>query len=74
MQNWFYQWREGALDEAFWSSWSKIMINNSPTPGFCLFWEQRKYLYSEEFTNYCETELFTKKPIPGYRPLGAPKA
>ncbi len=74
MQNWFYQWREGALDEAFWRSWSKIMINNSPTPGFCLFWEQRKYLFSEEFINYCETELFTKKPFPGYRPLGAPKA
>jgi hypothetical protein len=73
MQNWFYQWREGALDEAFWTSWSKIMINNAPTPGFRLFWEQRKYLFAEDFTSYCETELFTKKPMPGYRPLGAPK-
>ena len=34
MQNWFYQWRQGALDEAFWTSWSKIMVNNAPTPGF----------------------------------------
>ena len=74
MQNWYYQWREGGLDEAFWKSWSKIMINNCRTPGFSLFWEQRKYLFSEESTNYCETELFTKEPFPDYRPLGTPKA
>ena len=74
MQNWFYQWKEGALVEVFWISWSKIMINNSPTPGFRLFWEQRKYLFADEFTNYCETEFFIKETIPDYRPLGAPKA
>jgi hypothetical protein len=73
MQNWFYQWRDGALDEVFWTSWSKIMSNNHPTPGFRLFWSQRKYLFSEDFINYCEAELFTKEPAPGYRPLGAPK-
>jgi len=73
MQNWFYQWQEGALDETFWKSWSKIMVNNSPTPGFRLFWEQRSYLFSQEFTNYCETEIFTKEPLLDYRPLGTPK-
>ena len=73
MQNWFYQWRQGALDDGFWMSWSKIMIENNPTPGFRLFWDQRKYLYTEEFTNYCQTELFTKKPSDGYRPLGTKK-
>lgn len=73
MQNWFYQWQEGALDEAFWTSWSRIMINNAPTPGFRLFWEQRKYLFSDDFTNYCEAEIFSKQPAPGYRPLGVAK-
>ena len=70
MQNWYYQWREGALDEEFWSSWSRIMVNNRATPGFRLFWEQRSYLLSQEFSSYCETELFTQEPDPGYRPLG----
>lgn len=70
MQNWFYQWQEGALDEAFWTSWSRIMINNQPCPGFKLFWEQRSYLYSDDFTKYCEAQLFTQKPHDGYRPLG----
>ncbi len=73
VQNWFYQWREGALDEAFWTSWSKILTNIYASPGFRLFWEQRKYLFTEEFTNYCETEMFSKQPTPGYRPLGTPK-
>ena len=74
MQNWFFQWQEGALDETFWKSWSKIMVNNSPTPGFRLLWEQRCYLFSQEFTNYCEAEIFTKEPLLDYRPLGTPKA
>ena len=73
LQNSFYQWREGALDEAFWTKWSQILTDIYTIPGFRLFWEQRKYLFTEEFTNYCETELFSKQPTPGYRPLGAPK-
>ncbi len=73
LQNSFYQWREGALDEAFWTSWSQILTNIYASPGFRLFWEQRNYLFTEEFTNYCKTELFSRQPTPGYRPLGAPK-
>ena len=73
MQNWYYQWRQGALDEAFWSSWSNIMADNYPMPGFRLFWEQRNYLYAEEFVSYCEKEIFVREPSPGYRPLGSPK-
>jgi len=73
LQNWFYQWRQGALDEAFWTSFSIIMANNSPTPGFRLFWEQRKYLFAEDFVSYCETNIFNQKPAADYRPLGTPK-
>ena len=73
LQNWFYQWREGALDEAFWTSFSHILTDIHTSPGYRSFWEQRKYLFTTEFTNYCETELFSKQPTPGFRPLGAPK-
>jgi hypothetical protein len=73
IQTGFYQWREGALDEAFWISWSKIITNIHTSPGFRLFWEQRKYLFTEDFQSYCETELFSRQPTPGYRPLGATK-
>ena len=73
LQSAFYQWREGALDEAFWTSWSQIITNIHTGPGYRLFWEQRKYLFTEEFQTYCETELFSRQPTPGYRPLGAPK-
>ncbi len=73
VQNWFYQWREGALDEAFWTSFSHILTDIHTSPGYRSFWEQRKYVFTEEFTNYCETALFSKQPTPGYRPLGAPK-
>ncbi len=73
LQNSFFQWRDGVLDEAFWTSCSQILTNIYTSPGFRLFWEQRNYLFTEEFTNHCETELFSKQPTPGYRPLGAPK-
>ncbi len=73
VQNWFYQWREGALDEAFRTNWSRIMTDIYQAPGFRAFWEQRKYFFAEEFTNYCETEMFSKQSPPGYRPLGAPQ-
>ena len=73
LQSAFYQWREGALDEAFWTSWSQIITNIYMSPGYRLFWEQRKWFFTEEFKTYCETELFSRHPTPGYRPLGAPK-
>ncbi len=71
MQNWFYQWREGVLDEAFWSSWSKVITDVYQMPGFKHFWQQRNKYFSDEFRNYMETELFTRKRSADYRPLGA---
>ena len=71
MQNWFYQWREGVLDEAFWSSWSKVITDVYQMPGFKHFWQQRNKYFSDEFRNYMETELFTRKPSADYRPLAA---
>lgn len=70
VQNWYYQWREGALDEAFWESWARVVTDVNQTPGFAFFWEQRKKYYSDEFRQFMESELFTKAPDPDYRPLG----
>lgn len=71
MQNWFYQSREGAIDEAFWSSWSKVITDVYQTQGFKYFWRQRNKYFSDEFRHYLEKELFTRKPSADYRPLGA---
>jgi len=73
VQNWFYQWREGALDDEFWSSWSRILTDIYQSPGFRTFWETRKHLFSKDFTDYCESEMFSKEPTRGYRPLGVQK-
>jgi hypothetical protein len=72
VQNWYFQWRVGVLDDEFWSSWGKIMTDIYSTPGFRMFWEKRKYLFADDFTSYCESEMFSKQPMQDYRPLGTP--
>ncbi len=72
LQNWFYQWREGALDEGIWSSYSQVLTDLYQTPGIRDFWEQRRHYFSDDFRVYLETDLFIRPPSPGYRPLGVP--
>ena len=69
-QNWFFQWKQGALDAAIWAGWSKIFADISHTPGVGRFWQLRRQYFSDEFRKYMETDLFAQKPTPDYRPLG----
>ena len=69
-QNWFYQWRHGALDEGIWLGYSKILTDVYQTPGIRRFWEQRGHYFSDEFRAYLEADLFTRQPTPDFTPLG----
>ena len=72
LQNWFYQWRQGTLDEGIWTSYSQILTDIYQTPGIRTFWEQRRQYFSDDFRAYLEKDLFIRPPSPDYRPLGTP--
>ena len=70
-QNWYYQSREGVLDDQFWSSYSAIVTDIYQTPGIRQFWERRGHYYSKEFRSYVEGDLFIRPPNADYRVMGA---
>jgi hypothetical protein len=71
MQNWYYQWREGNLDEAFFSSWCTAIANVGQTPGFREFWRQRRSYFSSDFSEFLDSEVLAGESDEDYRPLGA---
>lgn len=73
MQNWYYQWREGHLDEAFFSSWCTAIANVGQTPGFKEFWRQRKSYFAADFSDFMDSKILTGNHDADYRPLGARK-
>lgn len=54
LQNWFYQWRDGALDEGICSGWHKILTDIHQTPGIRSVWQQGRRNFSDEFRAYSE--------------------
>ena len=47
-QNWIYQRDNGALEEVLVDSFLTGVSSNFHSPGFGVFWEQRKYTFSQE--------------------------
>ena len=74
VQNWYFQTREGLLDETILNSFCQVIANlHKSSPGFVTFWERRKYVYAPDFIRYIEADVFTKEMTPGYQPLGLPE-
>jgi UDP-3-O-acyl N-acetylglycosamine deacetylase len=70
-QNAFYQWREKALSPPLWVGWESLTMNLLCSPGGKEFWKERGYVFGNEYRNYVEKVIMTKKPHPEARPLGA---
>ena len=71
MQNAFYQWQEGSLSPELWQGWELVSYNLVGTPGGIRFWQERSYVFGDTFREYVETEIMTKEPPVGAKPLGA---
>lgn len=69
-QNWYVQTRDRVIDGSLLSSWGRVLAGIYPSPGFRRFWEQRSYIFSPEFREFMETEVFVQEGDPNYRPLG----
>jgi hypothetical protein len=70
-QNAFYQWREKSLSPWLWGGWELLVMNLLASPGGKEFWKERGYVFGNEYRDYVEKVIMTKKPHPEARPLGA---
>lgn len=69
-QDAFIKWREGSLARELWSGWEQVMMNLFIAPGGRTFWDQRGYLFGDEFRRYVEGDLMKREPHPEARPMG----
>ena len=70
-QNAFYQWRKKSLSPWLWVGWELLIMNLLVSPGGKEFWKERGYVFGNEYRDYVEKVIMTKKPHPEARPLGA---
>jgi hypothetical protein len=70
-QNAFYQWQQKALSPPLWAGWELLTMNLLAAPGGKEFWKERGYVFGNEYRDYVEKVILTRKPHPEARPLGA---
>ncbi|MGI9258474.1 MAG: hypothetical protein ACR2QQ_06550 [Gammaproteobacteria bacterium] len=70
-QDAFQKWHEGSLSPELWRGWEFVSMNFLSTPGGKGFWEERGYLFSDEFQSYVVDDIMTREAHPKARPWGA---
>ena len=61
LQNALYHEGKGVLDENLRKTISMAVYSGLGSPGFYVFWEQRKDMYTEEWRNFVEDLIQSKK-------------
>ena len=69
-QNWLYQRRTRALDEALTDSWLASVSDNFHSKGFQQYWHNRRHYFSKELQNYVDGEIAKPPPKTGYTMMG----
>lgn len=69
-QNWIYQRDSGALDEKLVDSFLTGISLNFHSPGFSVFWDQRKSTFSNELIEWVEAIRAKPPESTGHVPLG----
>ena len=70
-QDAFMKWREGSLSQELFRSWEYVAMNFFSTPGGKAFWEERGYLFADDFHDYIVNDIMVREPHPMARPWGA---
>ena len=70
-QDAFFKRREGSLAPELHRSWEFVSMNFFSTPGGKAFWDERGYLFAEDFHDYIVNDIMTREPHPNARPWGA---
>ena len=69
-QNAFLKWREGLLAQSLWRGWELVIMNLVCAPGGKAFWNERAYMFGDEFRQYVENDLMKRQPHPDAKPMG----
>jgi len=69
-QNWYFQTRDGLIEESLLASWTRLMQQAATAPGFQRFWHDRRFVFAPEFQKWIEAEVFGKASKVVYKPLG----
>ena len=70
VQNWYFQTRNGFMDDELLNGFSLLMTDMFQKPGMKSVWEQRKYMFAPEFVKFLDDEVFSRSPSPGYQVFG----
>jgi hypothetical protein len=71
MQDAFLKLREGSLSPELFRGWEYVSMNFLSTPGGKAFWNERGYMFTDEFHDYVINDIMTREPHPLARPWGA---
>ena len=52
-----------------WAGWELLTMNLLAAPGGKEFWKERGYVFGNEYRDYVEKVILTRKPDPEARPL-----
>ena len=69
-QNWIYQQRTNALDEALTKSWLASVSDNFHCRGFQEFWQHRRDYFSKELQDYVDGIIAKPPTNAGYKMMG----
>jgi len=70
VQNWYFQTRDGLIEESLLASWTRLMQQAVTAAGFQQFWNDRRFVFALEFQKWMEAEVFGKASEAVYKPLG----
>ena len=69
-QNLYHQQRHRAIEPGIWQSHMRLLGSLTSSPGFKVFWAERKAIFSDEFQNFVEQDVIPMPPIEGFRIMG----
>lgn len=69
-ENAFYHQRQDALDEQFWIGMKEWFVGVTDMPGAKAYWEQLRYIYSEDFQRFMDEQVVPTADQHGYRVPG----
>jgi hypothetical protein len=70
-QDAYMKWREGSLPAELRNGWELVIMNLVNALGGTDFWDDRGYLFGDEFRHHIESDIRKRKPHPRAKPGGA---
>jgi len=70
-QDAFFKWQEGSLSPELFRGWEYVSMNFFSTPGGKAFWNERGYMFADEFHDYLVNDIMKREPHPKAKPWGA---